>query len=264
MMEALMEDRPMCACGSPVRQKGKRQGTPVWRSKCSRCETRVVDTMVSTDLVEEMQRTQALRGELQALQVEIEEQKKRILRIEAEKVNLGSTLEKEQRDRADAEDKLEAHIERANAQVQLLREEREYSKMEIKALEAKIGTMRELERETNERIKDQDLQIRNLQANLADRDEQIEDLQQIINNLTKESSARLEALAEARHMWSESRERMQADRDQRVQQAYAALNVKQDRVDVLEGEQRKLTLALKVVGAGFVLLTLGMALWGAL
>jgi len=249
-----MEDRPMCTCGSPVRQKGKRQdGTPVWRSKCSRCETRVVETMVSTDLVEEMQRTQALRGELQALQVEIEEQKKRILKIETEKVDLGSTLEKERQDRADAEDHLKAQIERASAQVQLLRDEREYSKKEIKALEAKIGTMRELAGEASEKINAQDLQIQSLQAKLNDQDEQVEDLQQIVKNLTRESNARLETLTEARRMWSESSERMQADRDQRVQQAYAALNVKHDQVEALQGEQRRLTAWLKASGACLVI-----------
>ena len=139
-----MEDRPMCTCGSPVRQKGRRQdGTPVWRSKCSRCETRVVETMVSTDLVEEMQRTQALRGELQALQVAAEEQKKHILKIEAEKVDLGSTLEKERQDRADVEGNLKIRIEQKSAQVHLLRDERNSLKEEIKTLEAKIDVMRE-------------------------------------------------------------------------------------------------------------------------
>lgn len=263
-----MEDRPTCTCGSPVRQKGKRQnGTPVWRSKCSRCEMRVVDTMVSTDLVEEMQRTQALRGELQALQVEIEEQKKRILKIEAEKVDLGSTLEKERQDRADAEDRLKAHIERASAQVQMLRDEREYSKKEIKALEAKIGTMRELAGEADEKIKAQGLQIQSLQAELADRDEQVEDLQQIVENLTKESKAHLATLTEERSAWSQASVQMAHEREEsRRKEARAASVIEAERgqVNTLRAEQRKLTLALKGVGAGFVLLILGAALWGAL
>lgn len=242
-----MEDRPMCTCGSPVRQKGRRQdGTPVWRSKCSRCETRVVETMVSTDLVEEMQRTQALRGELQVLQVAAEEQKKHILKIEAEKVDLGSTLEKERQDRANAEGDLKTRIEKKSAQVNLLRDERNSLKEEIKALEAKIDVMRELTAKDDEIIQD-------LQTKLTDRGEEIDDLKQIVENLAKESRTRLDTLTEARRMWSESSERMQADRDQRVQQAYAALNVKHDQVEALQGEQRRLTAWLKASGACLVI-----------
>jgi chromosome segregation ATPase len=278
MMEALMEDRPMCACGSPVRQKGKRQdGTPVWRSKCSRCETRVVDTMVSTDLVEEMQRTQSLRSELQALQVTIEklkqsgeEQKEHILKIEAEKVDLGSTLERERQDRADAEGHLNARIERTSAQVQLLRDERNYSMEEIKALEVKASTMRELMGEADEVIKARGLQIQDLQAKLAARDEQVEDLEQTVQNLTRESSAHLATLTEERNAWSKASVQMAREREEsRHKEAWAASVIETERrqTSTLRAEQRKLTLALKGVGAGFVLvvlLTLGAALWATL
>lgn len=273
-----MEDRPMCACGSPVRQKGKRQdGTPVWRSKCSRCETRVVDTMVSTDLVEEMQRTQSLRGELQALQVTIEklkqsgeEQKEHILKIEAEKVDLGSTLERERQDRADAEGHLNTRIERTSAQVQLLRDERNYSMGEIKALELKASTMRELMGEADEMIKARGLQIRDLQAKLSDRDEQVEDLEQTVQNLTRESSAHLATLTEARNAWSRISAQTDREREEyRHKEAWAASVIETERrqTSTLRAEQRKLTLALKGVGAGFVLvmlLTLGAALWATL
>ena len=350
-----MEARPMCACGSPVRQKGKRQdGTPVWRSKCSRCETRVVDTMVSTDLVEEMQRTQSLRSELQALQVTIEklkqsgeEQKEHILKVEAEKVDLGSTLERERQDRADAEGHLNARIERTSAQVQLLRDERNYSMGEIKALELKTSTMRELMGEADEMNKARGLQIQDLQAKLSDRDElqveieeqkkhilkievekfdlgsalekerrdradaegnlkvniaqkraqvqmldevikargveiqglqakltdqdeHVEDLQQTVRNMTRESNARLEMLTEARNAWSRISAQMDREREEsRHKEAWAANVIESERrqTSTLRAEQRKLTLALKGVGAGFVLvvlLTLGAALWATL
>jgi len=268
-----MEDRPMCACGSPVRQKGKRQdGKPMWRSKCSRCEARVVDTMVSTDLVEEMQQTQALRGELQALQVEVEklkqsgeEQRKRILEIGVEKADLSSALEREREARAEAESRITLEINREDAQAQILRPQLIQAKAKLDALEVKASTMRELMGEADEMIKGQGLQIQNLQTGLAERDEQIEDLEQRVQNLTRESSAHLVTLAEERSAGVKASEQvhllLEASRKS-VALAGCTIEAERKQVSELLAKQRRLTLTLKA-GAFFVVMMLSFfaALW---
>jgi len=253
-----MGNRPMCSCGSPVRQKGQRNGEPLWRSKCSRCETRAVDTMVSTDLIEEMQASQVLRTQLQALRVNLEilkgrdkERESLISEITSEKARLTSALDEERRKRAMIEADLSTQAVWKHGREIKLRELKE--EIELRKLMMK---------KSDEEIKSQDDKIKILRSDMAKRDEVIEELEQTVKNAVRESQAHLVTLTQERSAWTESIQRMHELMEssrQSVALAGHTIETERDQVESLLHEARKSALKLQIVALGWMATVL---IWG--